>query len=304
MLNSKSSGAALQAALMMLGATMLLASMHGLVRLLSSDLHPFVIVFFRNLFGFIAITPLLARYGLKTLKTSNKKLHTFRAVVGIIAMMAFFYGLSKVPIANATALSFSTTLFASLAAVIFLKEKIRVRRWLAIIVGFVGVIVVLNPSLQDFNAYSLLLVWAAITWGISVTIVKKLTQTESSTTIVSIMTLSLLVLSSPTALIYWRTPSFTELTLLLGVGAFASMGHLLMTEAIKRSEVAVVMSIDFARLIWTVLIGVWFFSERVDVQTIIGAVIIFSAGWYIIFRESKVSANSEALLTAVERKHD
>jgi len=93
----------MQAVMMMLGATMLLASMHGLVRLLSSDLHPFVIVFFRNLFGFVAITPLLARYGLGTLKTNNKKLHGFRAAVGIVAMLAFFYGLSKVPIANATA---------------------------------------------------------------------------------------------------------------------------------------------------------------------------------------------------------
>jgi len=303
MTSSKTNSAALQAMLLMLGATMLLASMHGLVRLLSGDLHPFVIVFFRNLFGFIAITPLLAGNGLDTLKTNNKKLHGLRATVGIIGMLAFFYGLSKVPIANATALSFSTTLFATLAAFVFLKEKIRIRRCLAIIIGFVGVIIVLNPALDDFNAYSLLLVCAAMAWGISVTIVKILTQTESSTKIVGIMTLSLLILSFPLAVIYWRTPDYTELALLLCVGAFATGGHLLMTEAIKRSEVAIVMSIDFARLIWTVLIGAWFFSEHIDAQTIIGAVIIFGAGWYIIFRESKATANI-SLLTVAEQRQD
>ena len=293
MIQGNAHSARMQAVLMMLSATLFLASMHGLVRLLSSELHPFVIVFFRNLFGFIAITPLLARYGLSTLHTNNKTLHTFRAAVGIIAMLAFFYGLSKVPIANATALSFSTTLFASLAAVVFLKETIRIRRWLAILFGFAGVVIVLKPGLADFNIYALLILWSAATWGISVTIVKKLTATESSTTIVSIMTLSLLVLSFPPAMLYWRTPSFSELGLLVAVGALATIGHLLMTEALKRTDVAVAMSIDFARLIWTALIGVWFFSESIEIRTIVGAVIIFSAGWYIIFRESKINKDSK-----------
>jgi len=117
------------------------------------------------------------------------------------------------------------------------------------------------------------------------------------------MTLSLLILSFPPALFYWRTPDFTELVLLLCVGALASLGHLLMTEAINRSEVAIVMSIDFARLLWTVLIGAWFFNDIIELQTIIGAVIIFSAGWYIIFRESKVKQSATTVRTADKISH-
>lgn len=277
-----------QALLFMLASTLILASMHGLVRLLSGELHPFVIVFFRNAFGLLAILPLLARHGLPSLRTNNKKLHLFRALVGIIAMMFFFYGLSKVPLANATALSFSTTLFATVSAAVFLRETVRIRRWLAIIVGLIGVLIVLRPNFTDFNNYSLLLVVAAIAWGTSVTIVKKLTQTESSFTIVALMSTSLTILSVPFAWYFWETPSVSELFALLAVGAMATAGHLLMTEALKRSDVGIVMSIDFTRLIWTSLIGIWFFSEPLEQHTVIGALIIFGAGWYIIFRESRI----------------
>ena len=272
----------------MLAATLILASMHGLVRLLSSDLHPFVIVFFRNVFGFLAILPLLSKHGLASLHTKQKKLHAFRAVVGITAMLLFFYGLSKVPLANATALSFSTTLFATISAALFLKEVVRIRRWLAIAIGLCGIVVVLQPNVADFNRYSLLLVLAAIAWGTSVTIVKKLTQTETSITVVGLMSVSLSILSTPFAVIYWQTPTMKQLTILLAIGAMATVGHLLMTEALKRSEVGIIMSVDFSRLIWTALIGIWFFNEPLQSNTVVGAVIIFGAGWYIIFRESRL----------------
>jgi len=277
------------AALMMLGATMFLASMHGLVRLVSSDLHPFVIVFFRNLFGSLALLPILFKHGFGVFNTNNKRIHSFRALVGICAMLCFFYGLAKVPLANATALSFSTTLFAALFAALFLKERIRSKRIIAILVGFMGVLIVLNPNINDFNAYSLLIVLAAVSWGGSVAIVKRLTRDESSITIVSIMSLSLTLLSIVPALLFWKTPTLTQLFYLCLIGALATSGHLLMTESLKRSEVATVMSIDFARLIWTALIGVWLFSENIELRTVLGAVIIFGAGWYVVFRESKVA---------------
>lgn len=276
----------------MLGATMLLASMHGLVRLLSGDLHPFVVVFFRNLCGVIAISPIFYRKGLSVFATEQTRLHTFRAFIGICAMMAFFYGLSKVPLANATALSFSTTLFAALFAAYFLKERLRIRRIAAIVTGFIGVVVVLNPNVEEFNAYSLVLLLAALAWGASVTVVKQLTKTESSWTIVSIMSVSLTVLSIIPAWLFWRTPTLIEFGLLMLVGALATGGHLLMTEAIKKSEVAIVMSMDFARLLWTSIIGVWLFGDPLDLNTYIGAVMIFGSGWYIIFRESKLKQQS------------
>lgn len=276
-----------RAVIFMVGSTLMLASMHGLVRQLSSDLHPFVIVFFRNLFGLVVVFPLLLREGLGSLKTQHPKLHIIRAIVGIFAMLGWFYALSKVPIANATALSFSTTIFATVSAWLFLGETIRWRRSAAIAVGLLGVYVVLRPSAEGFNVYSLLVLMTSIVWGMSLTIVKHLSKTETPTSIVSWMGITLVVLSIWPALAVWQTPSMEQLLWLFLVGALATAGHLLMTTAIQMADTSLIMSVDFTRLIWTAMMGAYFFNEILDVWTFIGACIIFLAGWYIVFRESR-----------------
>lgn len=276
-----------QALTCMLLSTVILSAMHGLVRHLSADLHPFVIAFYRNLFGFVAILPLLLRSGFGALRTDNPGLHVVRALVGVVAMLAWFYSLSRVPIANATALSFSTTLFATLTAWLFLGERLRVRRWLAIVVGFFGVVVVIRPDPGAFDAEALWVLLAAIAWGASITVVKQLTRTESSTTIVAWMGISLTLLSFFPAVTVWSWPDTRALFELGLIGVLATSGHLLMTQAIRGADVAVVTSVDFTRLIWTSIIGALFFAEILDRWTLFGATIIFAAGWYIVFRESR-----------------
>lgn len=278
----------------MTGATMLLASMHGMVRFLSSDLHPFIIVFFRNLFGLLTVMPLLMKVGFSTLKTSNPKLHTIRAIIGLLAMLGWFYALSKVPIANATALSFSTTIFATISAWLFLGERIRWRRSAAIIVGFIGVYVVLRPAAEGFNIFAMLVILTSISWALSLTIVKQLSKTESTTSIVSWMGISLVALSIWPALMVWQTPSINQLLWLFLIGGLGTAGHLMMTSAIKMADTSIVMSVDFFRLVWTALIGAYFFNEILDAWTFVGASIIFLAGWYIVFRESRMAAYSSA----------
>lgn len=264
--------------------------MHASVRGLSDELHPFVIVFFRNLFGLIAVAPLILRSGITSLKTDHTKLYVLRALIGITAMMSWFYALSLVPLTNATAISFSTTIFATLSAWLFLGEKMRIRRWAAIFVGLIGVLVVLQPDASGFNRYSLLVLFSAIAWGTSISIVKKLSAVESVTSIVAWMSISLTVLSLPPALYYWQTPTTDQLLWLALIGVLATGGHLLMTRALQMADTAVVMSMDFGRLVWTAILGAWFFSEILDAWTAVGAMIIFAAGWYIIFRETKLSA--------------
>ena len=270
----------------MLTATLLLACMHGLIRDISQNLHPFVVVFFRNLFGLLVICPLLFRVGIGSLRTKLPWIHVLRAFVGLIAMTCWFYSLSKVPITNATALSFSTTIFAAISAWLFLGERMRIRRWAAILAGFVGVLVVLRPDVDGFNKFSLMVLLSAVAWGFSVSIVKHLSRTESVTTIVGWMAISLTALSIWPALYVWQMPDTRQLLTLFLVGALATGGHLLMTRALQLADTSLVMSVDFSRLIWTAFIGAVFFGELLDKWTFIGACIIFAAGWYIIFRES------------------
>ena len=275
------------ALLFMLVSTVLLSSMHGLVRLLSADLHPFVIVFFRNLFGLLAVWPLIMKAGVSSLKSDQGKVYLFRSFVGITAMLSWFFALSKVAISNATALSFSTSIFASIIAWLFLGEVMRLRRWIAIFIGLAGVLVVLRPTVDGFNVYSLLVLLSAVSWGASIAMAKHLSKRDSATTIVGWMSISLTLLSLGPALIYWRMPDGFELAILAVIGILATCGHLLLTKSVQMADTAVVMSIDFSRIIWAALIGILFFGDRLDRWTVVGAAIIFTAGWYIIFRESR-----------------
>jgi len=267
-------------------ATIVLAVMHGMVRHLGGDLHPFVIAFYRNLFGLIAVLPLVFRIGLNGLRTSHPRLMVLRSVSGIIAMLTWFYGLATVPTAEATALSFTAAIFSALAAFVFLGEKMRLRRWLAIVGGFVGVIVVLQPNSGNFNPNMFLILVSCVFWGLSVTIVKYLTRTDSTTSIVAWMGILLTIMSLPPALLYWQWPGASELLLLGIMGTLGTLGHLCMAKALSLADTTAVMSIDFIRLVWGAMIGVYFFSDAFDITTWIGAIIIFGSGIYIIFRES------------------
>ncbi len=280
--------AALRGILFMLAATVFLASMHSIVRYLSADLHPFVIVFFRSFFGLVAILPLIAKAGIGVLATSHPKLHFLRIFIGLLAMLSWFYALSEVPVTNATALSFSATIFATLAAWLILGEKMRMRRWLAIFTGLAGVVVVLRPGLAGFNAYALLVIASTMAWGTSVTIVKKLSATESTTCIIAWMGAGISVLSLLPALLYWQWPDLQQMAWLFLVGVLATGGHFCMTSALRIADTAVVMSVDFMRLIWTSIIGYALFADLLDRWTLIGSVIIFSSAWYILFRESRL----------------
>ena len=272
-------------------ATVVLACMHGMVRFLGNDLHPFVIVFYRNLFGLIAILPLVFKVGLSSLRTAHPRLMILRSMSGIIAMLTWFYGLAMVPTAEATALSFTAAIFTALCAFLFLKERMRLRRWSAIVGGFVGVIIVLQPSTENFNPFMLLILLSCVFWGVSVTLVKFLTRTDSTTSIVAWMSILLTTMSLPFALYNWEWPNSDQLLLLMAMGILGTLGHLGMARALSLADTTAVMSIDFMRLVWAALIGVYFFGDSFDINTLIGALIIFFSGLYIIFRESKTSGS-------------
>ncbi len=272
-------------------ATIVLASMHGMVRYLGTDLHPFVIAFYRNLFGFVAVLPLILRTGFAGMRTHHPRLMVLRGISGICAMLTWFYGLSVVPTADATALSFTAAIFTALIAFIFLGEKMKMRRWTAIFGGFVGVLFVLQPTTENYDPRMLLILVSCVFWGISVTTVKYLTRTDSITSIVGWMSILLTFLSLPPALFYWQWPDLNQFLLLGTMGVLATLGHLGMTRALAYAETTAVMSIDFMRLVWGALIGIFFFGDAFDISTLIGALIIFASGLYIIFRESITREN-------------
>ena len=169
----------------------------------------------------------------------------------------------------------------------------RLRRWAAILIGFVGVLIVLRPETEGFNPLLLLVLFSTVFWALSITLIKYLSRTDSSTSLVAWMTIMMTVFSFPFALYYWQWPVGEQWLLLIAIGVMGTIGHLCMVRALALADTAAVMTIDFFRLIWGTLIGFYFFGDKLYASTWIGGIIIFSSGLYIIIRESRVHRQLE-----------
>ncbi len=280
----------LLAALMMLAATVLIAAMHAIVRSASATYHPFEIAFFRNAFGLVVFLPFLWRGGLKVLHTERLHLHAARAGLQIFAMLMFFSAIALLPLAKVSALSFSSPLFAAIAAVVLLGERMRLRRVTALIIGFIGALIIIRPGAVSLDVGSLLIVASSAVWAVAITIVKRLSATDSSITITAYMNLFLTPLSLVPALFVWRWPTLPDYGWLLAMAVMGTIAHILMAQSLKYADATAVLPYDFARLLWASLFGLVFFAEVPSIWTIAGAILIFASSTYIAYREARVGA--------------
>ncbi|MDG2001122.1 MAG: DMT family transporter [Alphaproteobacteria bacterium] len=278
---------------LMIIATVLFSVMHASIKYMSSSLHPFEIAFFRNLFGLIVIAPWFIRYGLEPLKTKKIKLHMARSFFNVIAMLSFFYSLSIAPLADVASLAFTAPLFASILAVVFLKEIIGFKRIIAIILGFVGAIIVIDPVYSSINNGHILTLLSASVWSISLIIIKILGRTESSVTITSYMVIIMIPLSGIAAFFYWETPSINDLIFLIIIGISGTAAQMLLAQALRQGDTSIIMPFDFLKLIWAVGIGYLFFFEVPSLNTWLGSIIIFLSTLYIAYREKVLSKRNK-----------
>jgi len=273
--------------LLMTVAALVLTGMHAIVRKLGSELHPFELVFFRNLFGLVAVLPLIARVGASGFRSYQPKIMLVRGVNSVIAMLLWFTALQSVPLAQATALSFLAIVFASIGAAIFLKERMRLRRWTAVAISFCGALIILRPDTGTIAPGLLIVVASALSWGTGVVLIKQLSKTDSTTSIVANFSVTVTALSLPLALTVWKTPSAEQLLWLALIGLLGTLGHLAMTKALSIAETGAVIPLDFTRLIWSALLGYLMFAEIPDYATWTGGLLIVIAATYIIIRESR-----------------
>jgi drug/metabolite transporter (DMT)-like permease len=269
----------------MLLSGIMMSCMHASIRHVSADLHPFEIAFFRLLFGLLPLLPWFFKLGLAPLKTNRLGLLTLRGVLNLTCMLAFFYALSITPLVEVTALVFAGPIFATIGAMVAFGERVGGRRWAAIAVGFIGVMVVLRPGFQDIGLGQMLALFAAIMWSVCMIIIKSLGRTESSLTITVYMSLVMAPLALLPALWVWQWPTGEQFLWLAAIGILGGSGQMAMTEALKAGETHVIMPMDFTRLIWISAIAYIAFAEVPGFYTWIGGAIIFTATAFIAWRE-------------------
>ena len=262
------------------------------IKILSDDLNPFILAFYRCFFGVIIIFPFLFLQKFKDLKTQNIKLQFLRCSINLYSMISWFIAIGTLQLEKAGAIGFTTPLFTTLLAIIFLGEIIRYHRITALIVGFIGILVVIRPGFVRIEPGVLWLLSAALSFSFVIIIVKKLTEKDTSLTTAFY---HMLFLTPPTfiiSLFYWENISFKHCIILSFVAIAGFITQVTSNQALKMSDTSFVMPLQFTNLIWLSFIGYILFSELPNIWTWVGGIIIFSAVIYITFRESIVKQNN------------
>jgi drug/metabolite transporter (DMT)-like permease len=279
-------------------SALLFAVMSALVRYLGERYPVGQIVFFRSAF---AILPVVLIYAWRNelaaaVRTVRPLGHVGRGLISIGGMFCNFSALARLPIVDATAISFASPLITVAMAAVFLKERVRIYRWSAVIAGFVGILVMLaphfDPGLHVRAAGSALGLAFAIGGAFcnagSVIQTRRLTETETTSSIVFYFSLICALAGLATWPFGWLTPTWPELAALVTIGLFGGFAHILLTESYRFAPASVVAPFDYTSMVWAFLLGYFFFDELPTLFVFGGAAIIAGAGLFVIWRERQL----------------
>ncbi len=263
------------------------ACVTGVVRHLGSDMPAIEAAFIRYAIGLLLILPLVIRTLRKHKPTAEEfKLYSVRGLVHGIAVMLWFYAMARIPIAEVTALGYTSPIFVTIGAWLFFQEALAFRRIFGILAGLAGVFIIVRPGFEQVNSGQLAQLATAPLFAASFLIAKRLTRTADSATIVAMLSVGCTIVLLPGALLQWRTPTFEEVMWLALTAVFATAGHYTLTRAFAAAPITVTQPVSFLQLVWACLIGILLFGEALDPYVIIGGGIIVAAATYISHREA------------------
>ncbi len=277
-----------RAILWMLACGVLFILLNGLLRLLAQQLDPFVTGFLRYSFGVVVMLPFILRAGLAAYRPHAMAGQVWRGAIHTAGLLLWFVALPHVPMAEVTALGFTTPLFIMLGAMVFLGEKLVVARWIAALIGFVGVLVVVWPNLTGAGGpYGLVMLASAPLFAASFLITKALTRRDAPHVIVVWQSLTVAVFSLPLALVNWEWPNATQWAMFALSGVLGTAGHICLTRAFALADMSVTQPIKFLELVWAAILGFIVWSEVPGQATWIGGLIIFASTTWIARREAR-----------------
>ena len=271
----------------MLLTGLLFVGVTGIVRHLGTDMAAVQAAFLRYAFGLALILPILLRDYRVSVAPRRLGLHALRGLVHGVAVILWFFAMARIPIAQVTALGYTAPIFTTIGAALFLGESLRARRIGAILVAFGGAMLIVRPGFAEVSLGALAQLAAAPLFAASFILAKKLTETETSETIVAYLSVFVTLVLLPPALMVWRTPTWEELLWLFLTALLATLAHYTLTRAFKAAELAVTQPVSFLQLVWATLLGFLVFGEEPDVWTWIGGGIIVASATYIAQRESR-----------------
>lgn len=273
-----------------MGGVLCLSVSDALAKWLGSFYPAIQLLFLRGVIALpIVLMLILWKEGKPSLFTHNLGVHSIRGLLNLVSACSFYFGLTLLPLAEATAIAFAAPLFVIALSRPLLNESVETRRWIAALVGFIGVLVVVRPGGATFQVASVLPLCTAIGYALMMITARKIKGEESMLTTMLYIVFFQAVFSVALQPWFWVTPAPEHLLAFLGLSVFSTLGLTLITQGFRIGPVSVVAPFDYAGLFWAGLLGWLFWHELPDTWTYLGAGIIVASGVYICLRETRGS---------------
>jgi drug/metabolite transporter (DMT)-like permease len=273
--------------LLALLAGLIFTGLNASVKELAAELPPLFVSWGRWIAGIALIGPFMIwRGGFASLATRDLKLHCFRGIFHTAGYGLWYEAVIWLPLATMAALGFSGPIFVTLGAVLFLGEKVHSRRWAAVAVGFIGMLVIVRPGMVALNPGILMMIFAVPLMAGSNLVAKAVSSRDKPALVVFWQTLIATICFTPFGIWYWQTPTLLQLTLFLAAGVCGTVGYLLITWAFRLIDISALQPITFLGIVWAALMDIIVWGKTSDVWTFVGAAIIVAATTYIAHREA------------------
>ena len=259
------------------------------IKLAQEELNVFTTGFLRFFFGFLIIIPYILKTKFKVFNTSNLKIHILRSALNLPAMLLGFAALAILPLEKITAIHFVVPLMVTILAVIFLKEKIYLYRSLALIIGFLGVLIILRPGIIDISIGIYMALTSSLIWSVVIVLTKKVSKDDSAITILSHQYLYMSLFSLPLVIYFWDQPNFKTIIFILCAAMSGTILHIALNHAYKLVDVSMTQPYSFLGLVVSSVIGYFVFSDKPDLYTWLGASVIFCGVILISYRELQLN---------------
>lgn len=258
----------------------------GMVKHLGDELPAVQTGFLRYLLGLVFVLPMLGALRQAPLNPTQVRFFGLRGAVHSLGVILWFYAMTQITVAEVTAMNYLTPVYITIAAAIFLGEKLALRRLLAVAAAFVGVLIILRPGMRDIAPGHLAMMGTAIFFAASYLMAKRVSGTQDAGIVVAMLSITVTICLAPFALAVWVPPSPMQLFWLFWIAACGTAGHFAMTLAFKAAPVTVTQPVTFLQLIWAVALGAILFDEPLDLFVIIGGSLIMASVAFITWREA------------------
>lgn len=286
MITKPAQPAPLRGILWMFASGLCFVTVTALVKMVGTSMPAQQTAFLRFALGLLFLIPMLPQF--RGLHLSPRKLRNFglRGAFQAAGSILWFYAMATIPMAEVTAMNYMTPIYITLGAALFLGESLKFRRLAAILVAFIGALIILRPGLREVLPGHFAMIGTAIFFAASYLMAKRMSDTIHPSIVVAMLTVSVTIFLAPLAIAVWVPPTPVQLFWLFLVAGFATAGHYTMTLAFAAAPVTVTQPVTFLQLIWSALIGLVVFLEPVDPFVVLGGVVIMASVAFITWREA------------------